>query len=718
MSPEAENRRCARCLTDIPPAADHCPGCGAPAPGPKVRVPGWLSWRVIRGRFTLHVLVAAIAATLIWAPHVLHWLRVQLPLRTSPLVGEAVARVQDHPAAVAKLGGPIAAGWFVKGFIRDDETGWSESKLWIPVSGSKANGTLYASAGRTSGGVWVFSELRLSASDGAEVDLLSRASAPAPPEGAARARIYLVPLGDMRSLALHALPDYYRATLGLNVELLAPLPLERSAYDSARRQMIAEELIRTMKTQLPQLADDPSAFLIGITQADMYVRGRDWNYAYNYYMQPRTAVISASRLKPSFYRWLGRERLLQVRVRKFVTRDVGVLVYRFPLNDDPTSILKRGIWSVEDLDLASENFEGFGSRAVVNPFQEAHRQKPVAPEFVENTAKPVKLDGGNPCLLFQRGVDKNGRGVGAYQEKLTDCAPRALLDGAVDELEVDLDSGMLITRRTDLFVPDAIPLAVTRCYRLWDDRTLPFGARTNHAWDLAPFGSRQPYTYIDVVFCDGKHVHLDRISKGTGYADAVYEHRQTATPFYESRFSWNGNGWDFRLKDGSLILFPEAYYAKRHVEGAIVGMRDAHGNTVKVQRTRKRDLERITSPGGHWITFDVDPNGRIAKATDDLKRAVAYTYDAGGRLTLVDGPNGATRYFYDGANLVAIEEDGKKIVDFRYFKGDAAEITLSDGRSYRMRYEYGTKDRQKSVRTFVQSPDGKVAKVDIPPPVR
>jgi YD repeat-containing protein len=277
---------------------------------------------------------------------------------------------------------------------------------------------------------------------------------------------------------------------------------------------------------------------------------------------------------------------------------------------------------------------------------------------------------------------------------------------------------MLITRRTDLFIPDSIPLTVTRCYRLWDDRTLPFGTRTNHAWDLAPFGSRQPYTYADVVFCDGKHVHYNRISKGTGYADAVYEHRETATPFYESRFSWNGNGWDLRLKDGTLYLFPEAYYAKRPVEGAIVGMRGAGGNSVKVERTRKRDLQRITSPSGHWIAFDVDPSGHIVKAEDDSRRAVNYTYDAAGRLVVVEAPRGTTRYAYDLAQLVAIEENGKKLVDFGYRNGRIAQVSFRNDRTYRFRYEFDQNGARRLIRTFVQSPDGKVTKVDIPPPVR
>jgi YD repeat-containing protein len=339
----------------------------------------------------------------------------------------------------------------------------------------------------------------------------------------------------------------------------------------------------------------------------------------------------------------------------------------------------------------------------------------VEPELIEQTPKP-KLTAADPCLLFHRIIDKNGAS-GDFAATMTDCPPRTFLDAAVDDVEIVLNSGVLITRRTDLFVPDSIPLAVTRCYRLWDDRTLPFGMRTNNAWDMEPIGSRYPYTYVDVIFCDGRRVHYDRISKGTDYADAVYEHRETATAFFESRFRWNGNGWDLKLKDGTVFLFPEAYNAKRPVEGAIVGLRDGRGNSIKVERTRKRDLQRITSPSGHWIAFDVDPSGRIVKAEDDLKRTVNYTYDAAGRLVLVAGPRGATRYVYERAQLVEVEENGKKLVDFGYRNGRIAEVSFRNG-TYRFRYEFDQSRDPRLIRAFVQSPDGKVAKVDIPPAVR
>jgi hypothetical protein len=104
------------------------------------------------------------------------------------------------------------------------------------------------------------------------------------------------------------------------------------------------------------------------------------------------------------------------------------------------------------------------------------------------------------------------------------------------------------------FVSGKIPLAATRCYRSWDNLTRTFGRNTTLSWDLFPTGSRQPYTYIEIITCDGQRLRYERISKGTGYADAVYERRATATPFLGSRFSWNGNGWDLKLRDGSLNL--------------------------------------------------------------------------------------------------------------------------------------------------------------------
>jgi YD repeat-containing protein len=230
---------------------------------------------------------------------------------------------------------------------------------------------------------------------------------------------------------------------------------------------------------------------------------------------------------------------------------------------------------------------------------------------------------------------------------------------------------------------------------------------------MYPVGSRQPYTYVNVVLCDGSYLHYDRISKGTGYADALYEHRQTATPFLRSRFGWNGNGWDLKLRDGFTLVFPESYYAKRPVDGALIELRDSKGQVTKMERDRRRNLMRITSPEGRFIMFEYDSADRIIKAVDDEKQEVRYLYDVGGRLVQVEGPRSVTRYAYEHTYLMLIEENGRRLVDFHYDeKGRMGRISLADRQSYRFRYEYDPRDRDQVLRSFVTGPDGSVSKFD------
>src|SRR5207245_9952405 len=89
-----------------------------------------------------------------------------------------------------------------------------------------------------------------------------------------------------------------------------------------------------------------------------------------------------------------------------------------------------------------------------------------------------------------------------------------------------------------------------------------FGKNSNHPYDIVPVGTRNPYTYQMILLEDGDFLYFDRISKGTGYADAVYQHTETYTRFYNATQTWNGNGWTMKLADGWEIRFPEAYSAK------------------------------------------------------------------------------------------------------------------------------------------------------------
>ena len=231
-------------------------------------------------------------------PQVWNYVPFRILFSTSPLVLEAVTRANGHPETEALLGRPVSAGWFARGYVLSDETGWSEGKIWIPVNGVKAAGTIYARGGQADS-PWVFSELRLVSKNGRELDLLAPIPQPSLATRKSNARVYIVPIGRVQGLGLDELPELYRSRHGLSVQLLDPIPLDPKARNVARKQLIFESLIELMQASYPQLAKDKSAFLIGVTDEDMYIQSVNWDFAYTAYDPPqRVGVVSSARFIP------------------------------------------------------------------------------------------------------------------------------------------------------------------------------------------------------------------------------------------------------------------------------------------------------------------------------------------------------------------------------------------------------------------------------------
>src|SRR4051812_1056806 len=224
---------------------------------------------------------------------------------------------------------------------------------------------------------------------------------------------------------------------------------------------------------------------------------------------------------------------------------------------------------------------------------------------------PVSADS-YPCLLIGR--------IGANPDEplkasLGQCSPALHNDDDIEQYEVDLRSGLFVLRKTDLFIRDSMPLALTREYHLGDQHSRGFGIGCNHAYDIFPVGDRFPYTYMDLILGDGASVHYNRISEGSSYVDFVNEHRGTpATVFEKSQIRWNADHWDLTFQDGRLYSFPEAYHARRPVDGALVGMRSPNGEKIKVVRDAKHNLMSLASPHGHQIRFTYDDADRVTQA--------------------------------------------------------------------------------------------------------
>jgi YD repeat-containing protein len=303
-----------------------------------------------------------------------------------------------------------------------------------------------------------------------------------------------------------------------------------------------------------------------------------------------------------------------------------------------------------------------------------------------------------------------------FKSSLLLIKPTAHHESSVNEFQVDLHSGMFVLRQTDIFIPDVIPLSLTRTYRAWGFHSRAFGEGANHPYDICPTGTRFPYTYMDLNLEDGRPIHFRKISKGTGYADSVFRHDETSSEFYGAQIAWNGNGWTLDFRDGWHFLFPEAYYAKNYAQGAPYEMRDANGHRLQLKRDKERNLEQLISPSGRTITFTYDGAGRIVEATDDAGSVRRYSYDSTGHLeTVEDASQLLYRLEYtrllnspdSDPYLMTAVVDGRGTVLLQNTYRDGSRVSeqrLANGNLYRYDYIFV---KNEITQTIVNGPTGK-----------
>jgi len=275
--------------------------------------------------------------------------------------------------------------------------------------------------------------------------------------------------------------------------------------------------------------------------------------------------------------------------------------------------------------------------------------------------------------------------------------------GGDDGDPVDLGTGLFVQKKTDLTVTDILPITLRRTYRPEDNASRAFGIGATHPYDMFLW-SVNNYQELDLILPDGGRIHYVRISPGTGYTDAVYEHTTTPSAFYKSRISWSSNGWELRLKDGTVYVFPEF--------APLRSIRDRYGNQVTITRTGF-NITQISSPSGRWIQFTYDASNRITQAKDNSGRAVNYTYDTGGRLWKVTDPaGGVTEYTYDTSNRMLTIKDARGIVYLTNEYNSAGRVikqTQADNSTYQFAYTLDTNG--KITQADVTDPRGNVRRV-------
>jgi RHS repeat-associated protein len=280
--------------------------------------------------------------------------------------------------------------------------------------------------------------------------------------------------------------------------------------------------------------------------------------------------------------------------------------------------------------------------------------------------KSVVPDPGVVIYEFTGAMEAGGDGTLQGCLAGTACRP-----GAADP--VSLSTGMFVYSKTDLALPDTIPISLSRTYLANDSFSRSFGVATTLSYDMYLIGDIFPYTFQELILNDGARVRFDRISPGTSYVDAVYAHVSAQDPFYGARLSWNGTltvgNWKLVLQDGTTYTFPEASASTNPRCQAPTQITDRHGNTVQLQRAATSNsqtgcqLLKVVSPNGRFISLTHDTQGRITQAQDNSGRTVSYAYDTAGRLsTVTDVASGVTTYTYSDQNQMLTIQDARGIV--------------------------------------------------------
>ena len=250
---------------------------------------------------------------------------------------------------------------------------------------------------------------------------------------------------------------------------------------------------------------------------------------------------------------------------------------------------------------------------------------------------------------------------------------------------VDLQSGLFTYHKTDLVLPDSIPIVIQRTYRQADSNSYSFGTGTTSFYDIRLWSTNN-YKEADLILPDGKRVHYVRTSSGTGYKEAIYETTNVPGPFFGSTITWDESvpGWNLKLTSGLTYVFGEL--------APLQAIRDQFGNTLTIAHSegQKGNITRITSPHGRWVKFTYDGSNRITEITDNGGRHLKYEYTSGLLTKAIDAAGRETKYAYNGSSQMTSVTDarGNKYFETKYDANSRVEKqTDGDGGTFEFAYK-------------------------------
>jgi predicted Zn-dependent protease len=170
-------------------------------------------------------------------------------------------------------------------------------------------------------------------------------------------KVYFVPIGAAPTAEINDLVSHYKEKFGIQVEVLPAINPGYGDFDGDRKQFIAENMVQTLLKNYSDYRANPGDVLIGITGEDIYPKSQHWQFCFGWRDEEHmAAVVSTGRMS---LRYLGEPiegATMRERLRKVVTKDIGMLYFQKEDSGNPKSVLYRGIAGIQELDRVSEDF--------------------------------------------------------------------------------------------------------------------------------------------------------------------------------------------------------------------------------------------------------------------------------------------------------------------------------------------------------------------------
>ena len=234
------------------------------------------------------------------------------------------------------------------------------------------------------------------------------------------------------------------------------------------------------------------------------------------------------------------------------------------------------------------------------------------------------------------------------------------------EGHIHLGTGLYIRQDEDLIVRGTPPLVLHRTYRSGFNVQREFGIGATHNGGRLLEGDPDRFQWVEFAASDSALIRFERISPGTSYTNAMFEHRSSPSEWQGAKLGWTGTGWAARRRDGSVMMFQGCGQG-----GAphcwILWERDADGHRIDYRRDATGRLLRIEASPDRWIAFDYDDKGRIGRAYSSDDEEVSYEYDERGRLSRSRGSDGIGNvYTYTDRNELASIDTGEVLIENTY----------------------------------------------------